>query len=219
MKKFFILALAISLIFTCLAGCGTESSDGATATPTIAAGEANGGSTVETPNANETPVACYTPTAEAVTPTPTPAATAAPTPTPKPTPAELKIKDNFQFGVDYVGNYKEGVDELTCIEIRVESLEDEYIVVSTYYYEPYGEDSEYYVEYNGKKYCGIGGGHGPLYVEITDTEIIGKDMETQQAKIKLLLVDANTLKATYSEMESIKVGDTFVVGGKLQPKG
>ena len=133
------------------------------------------------------------------------------------TSSEVEIKGNFQYNVDYVGCYKEYEDALTCIEIRVDESDPDYIVITTYYYAPYKEGDPYYVEYNGKKYCGEGGGHSPYLVEFKEKQIVAKGMGSETEAAIFVLLSTGELKVTYSAVDSLEEGVTLKVGGKLKP--
>lgn len=132
-------------------------------------------------------------------------------------PTEVEIKGNFQYNVDYVGCYKEYEDALTCIEVRVDEADPDYIVITTYYYAPYKEGDEYYVEYNGKKWCGEGGGQSPYLVEFKEKQIVAKGMGSETEAAIFVLLSTGELKVTYSAVDSLEEGATLKVGGKLKP--
>lgn len=215
MKKLLAIVLVLILIFA-LTGCNNPATETGS-TPDTSSTESvdNTSSETESEVSSEEPVSSQEPTSseeasstKPITPT---------TPTTPEGPTEVEIKGNFQYNVDYVGCYKEYEDALTCIEVRVDEADPDYIVITTYYYAPYKEGDEYYVEYNGKKWCGEGGGHSPYLVEFKEKQIVAKGMGTETEAAIFVLLSTGELKVTYSAVDSLEEGVTLKVGGKLKP--
>lgn len=215
MKKLFAIVLVLILLFA-LTGCNNPATETGS-TPDTSSTESvdNTSSEVESEVSSEEPVSSQEPTSSEEVSSTKP--TTPTTPTTPAGPTEVEIKGNFQYNVDYVGCYKEYEGALTCIEIRVDESDPDYIVITTYYYAPYKEGDDYYVEYNGKKWCGEGGGHSPYLVEFKEKQIVAKEMGTEIEVATFALLSNGELKATYSSLDSFDEGATFKVGGKLKP--
>ena len=209
MKKLLAIVLVLILIFA-LTGCNNPATETGS-TPDTSSTESvdNTSSEVESEVSSEEPTSSQEPTSsEEVSST---------KPTTPEGPTEVEIKGNFQYNVDYVGCYKEHEDTLTCIEVRVDEADPDYIVITTYYYAPYKEGDENYVEYNGKKWCGEGGGHSPYLVEFKEKQIVAKGMGTETEAAIFVLLSTGELKAIHSAVDSLEEGVTLKIGGKLKP--
>lgn len=206
MKKLLAIVLVLILIFA-LTGCNNPATETGS-TPDTSSTE----SVDNTSSEDESEVSSEEPVSSEEVSSTKPA-----TPTTPEGPTEVEIKGNFQYNVDYVGCYQEYEDTLTCIEVRVDESDPDYIVITTYYYAPYKEGDEYYVEYNGKKWCGEGGGHSPYLVEFKEKQIVARGNGSETEAAIFVLLSTGELKVTYSAVDSLEEGATLKVGGKLKP--
>lgn len=131
----------------------------------------------------------------------------------------LNPKTDLKYDVEISGNFRAVSDELAAsgISFHNDSTDGLYCVLLSHnltsdlsYFEGEDPSSLRKVAYNGKTYYHYGAGQSPFRIELTENEIIVKnsfwDDNTSLVTLKLIMVDANNLKVTYSIDSDYPVG-------------
>lgn len=128
-------------------------------------------------------------------------------------------KTDLKYDVEISGNFRLADNELAAsgISFHNNSADGLHCVLLSHYlttdlsqFEDTDPAELRKVTYNGTTYYHYGAGQSPHHIELTDSEIIVKNVfwneDTSIVTLKLVMIDANNLKVTYSTDSEYPVG-------------